>query len=113
MTSTALELKKAQTEAYFNYHPDSIDIEVLDGAGGSVTDTVQGLFDSALIQEDARQMGAVERNKRMTRVTIYSGNAALFTPRTTWIRVDGVEWKVRDVETDKTPGTLQSILRLV
>lgn len=113
MSQDALDLIKQQMEDYYDLHPESVEVSILDGKGGTVIDSIQGIFDNPVMSEDARQMGAVERNKRMVRVTFYSGHSSKFTARTTWILVNGVEWKVRDIEADKTQGDMQAILWLV
>jgi len=113
MSETSLALKEAQTENYFKYHPDSIDIVILTGDGGSEVETIQGLFDNPILSEDAREQGPVEWNKRRPHLTIYSGNASKFTARSTYLMANGKQWKVRDVSIDKTPGTYQAMLWLV
>jgi len=113
MSDEALTLKKQQVEEYIKCHPDSIEFDVLDGPGGSVVTSVSGFFDNPVKGEDARQMGAVEWHKRTPHLTIYTGNASLFTPGTTYVSVDSVEYKVREMSDDKSPGSYQTVLWLV
>ena len=113
MSDAALALKKRQMEDFFAYHPDSIDIGVLDGGGGSIVRTVPGLFDHAVQGQDARQMGAVEFHKRMPSLTIYTGNAQYFVNGTTWIRFSGKEYLIREKSDDESPGSYQTVLWLV
>lgn len=117
MSVTALEMKKAQTEAYFRLHPDSVDISVLTGKGGTVVDTIPGMFDYALITEDARQIGAVEPLKRIPHCTFYSEYENMFRgaddETDVYIEVLDVQWLVDQVKPDLTPGSYQCELWLV
>lgn len=118
MSTAALELKKSQTEAYFRLHPDSVDISVLTGKGGTVVGTpIPGFFDYALITEDARQIGAVEPLKRIPHCTFYSGYENMFRGTDdevdVYIKVVDVEWLVDQVKPDLTPGSYQCELWLV
>lgn len=116
--SRSLDMKKAQDEAYFRLHSDTVDTYVLTGKGGTpVGSSIPGFFDYALITEDARQIGAVEPLKRIPHFTFYSGYEARFRgvddETDVYVTVDGIEWLVDQVKPDLTVGTYQSELWLV
>ena len=115
MSNAALELKKAQTEAYFRLHSDSIDIEILTGKSGTVVgDSIPGFFNHPIITEDARQIGAVEPLKRIPHVTFYSGYESRFrSDSDLYVMVDGVQWQAGQVMVDRTPGSYEGVLWLL
>ena len=113
MSDDAVALKKQQTEDMIEYSPDAVDCDILDGPGGSVVRTIPGIFAFPVQGEDARQMGAVEWHKRRPTLTIYTGNSQYFTNGTTWVKIDGVEYKVRERVDDQTPGCYLTVLWLV
>lgn len=102
MSRAGLDAKKAQTENYFIYHPDSIIVEI-DGS----TVTFPALFDYSF-QSNNRDEGNVEQKKRVPHLTLYSGNAGLIAPRVTKLIIEGKLFQVLQVQSDLTEGTFQT-----
>jgi len=110
MSQTAIELKKQQTEDYFTYHPDSVEITV------SVSlETFPALFDYAY-QSGSRDSGNVKMQTRTPHITFYSDYASLLTARSSVISIEGVTGKtytVVQVQKDETGGSYQAEAWLV
>ena len=106
--------KKAQTERFFELHPDARLVEKIDG--GSVVASFYGLFDMAH-QEKGGDSGNVGRISYTPHLTFFSGNADTVRARATVVRIHETkeqdndtakDWKVSRVDDDRTASTFQA-----
>lgn len=109
MSTTALTLKKAQTENYFLYHPDSVAVSIV----GSES-TFPALFDHSY-DNGSKDTGNVTLQRKKPVITFYSDYCDLLTAQTTQITLSGQTktFTIGRVRKDETGGTFQGEAWLV
>jgi hypothetical protein len=102
MSQEGLDIKKATMKNYFTYHPDSVDVQVVDSG-----EMFKALFDKAFMYGD-KSKGNVAQLKRAPHLTFYSGDSTLLDERGgDSIIVDGATYKVQRIACDNTQSTFQ------
>lgn len=102
MSRAALNIKKEQMKNYFDYHPDSREVEVV--SSGIV---FNALFDFAYMYGD-KDSANVEQHKRVPHITFFSDNEQYLDARAnTQVTIDSTTYIVTRLSSDQTEETFQ------
>jgi hypothetical protein len=112
MSEEGLALKSQIDKDYFDYHPSSIQVDVLDGTGAAI-DNFRGLFDNLTMSEGGRQLSQNYLKKVVPAVTFWSGNASKVTAGVSKVSVNGSIYLVTQIRPDETPDCYQCVIFLI
>lgn len=104
MSTASIAIKKQQVASYFAMHPDSRSITVVKDSR-----SVPAFYDNGTAQNN-KDGGNVFQNKNVPHFTLFSGNIGNIATGDLLQDASGKQYKVTEIQRDKTEETYQGEL---